>query len=50
MILRNIGLKLLGIWLIFTGILPFLNLHIPALGTVLAILALFAGILILIGR
>ena len=45
---RNIGMLLLGIWLILTGISGFAALGIP--GVVMAVLALLAGILILVGR
>ena len=45
---RNLGMLLLGIWLILTGLLPFLNLDVP--GAVMSLLALVAGVLILLGR
>ena len=45
---RNLGMLLLGIWLILTGFTGIAPLPIP--GVVLALLALFAGVLILIGR
>lgn len=45
---RNIGVILLAVWLIATGLLPLLNLAIP--GIVLSLLAIGAGILILLGR
>jgi hypothetical protein len=41
---------LLGIWLIATGLIPLLNLSISGLGTLMAILAIAAGALILVGR
>ena len=47
---KNLGMLLLGIWLILTGLVPFLNLSFSGLGTLMAILALAAGVLILIGR
>lgn len=47
---RNIGLTLLGIWLILSNLLPFVHLGISGLSTILALLGLAAGILILIGR
>ena len=47
-ITRNIGLLLLAIYLILVGISGLAALAIP--GIVLAILALAAGIFILIGR
>ena len=46
---RNIGMLLLGIWLVLTGLAAFVP-AIAGLGTILAILALVAGIFILIGR
>lgn len=47
---RNIGMLLLAIWLILTGLIPLLNLGFSGLGTVMAILAVAAGVLILVGR
>jgi hypothetical protein len=47
---RNLGMLLLGIWLILTGLIPLLNLSVSGLGTLMAILALAAGALILAGR
>lgn len=47
---RNLGLLLLGIWLIVTGLVPLLNLSFSGLGTVMAILAVAAGVLIVVGR
>ena len=46
---RNIGMLLLAIWLILTGLAFFIPI-ISSLGVVLAILAVAAGIFILIGR
>jgi len=40
----------LGVWLILTGLLPFLNAAIPYKSTVLSVLALLAGVLLLLGR
>jgi hypothetical protein len=45
---RNVGMLLLGIWLILTGIGVLVSLPIP--GIVTSVIALLAGILILIGR
>lgn len=48
-ITKNLGFLLLGIWLIATGLSAF----IPVLGTlglVWALLAIVAGIMILLGR
>lgn len=48
---RSLGMVLLGIWLILTGLLPLLNMRVSATVTmVLAVLAIVAGLLILIGR
>jgi hypothetical protein len=47
---RNIGMLLLAIWLILTGLIPVLNLSLSGLGTVMAVLAVAAGILIIVGR
>lgn len=48
---RNLGMLLLGIWLILTGLLPLLNMRIsPTVSMVLAVLAIVAGILILLRR
>jgi len=46
----NWGMILLGIWLILVGLLPLLSLSIPAAATILALLAVAAGVLILLGR
>ena len=47
---RNLGLLLLGIWLIVTGLLNFLHIPIPFLGPLLAGLAIAAGVLIVLDR
>jgi hypothetical protein len=47
---KNLGMLLLAIWLILTGLVPLLNLSFSGFGTVMAILAIAAGVLILIGR
>jgi hypothetical protein len=48
---RNLGMILLGLWLILTGILPLLNIKVSSTVTTgLAILGIAAGILILIRR
>jgi hypothetical protein len=45
---RNIGMLLLAIWLILYGLAGLIALALPA--PLMAVLALLAGILILIGR
>jgi len=47
---KNLGMLLLGIWLIVTGLLPLVSIPIAAIGTILALLAIAAGVLILLGR
>ena len=48
---RNLGLLLLGIWLILTGLLPLLAIHVSSTVTTgLAVLGIVAGILILLRR
>lgn len=47
---RNLGMLLLGIWLILSGLIPLLSLSFSGLGTLMAVLALAAGALILVGR
>jgi hypothetical protein len=47
---RKIGMFLLALWLILTGLLPLLNISFPSSGTVLSLLALAAGILLLMDR
>ena len=46
---KNLGMLLLAIWLILSGLLAFIP-SLSGLGTVLAILAFAAGVLILLGR
>jgi hypothetical protein len=47
---RRLGFLLLGIWLIVTGLIPLIHLNISGLGTIMAILAIAAGVLILLER
>jgi hypothetical protein len=46
--IKNLGMFLLGVWLILMGLVPLLKVSIPASGTILALLAIAAGILILL--
>jgi hypothetical protein len=41
---------LLGIWLVLMGVIPLLNLSFSGLSTIMAVLAIAAGALILLGR
>ena len=47
---KNLGMLLLGIWLIVTGLIPLLNLSFSGLGTLMAVLALAAGVFIIVGK
>jgi hypothetical protein len=48
---RNLGMLLLGVWLILTGLLPLLSIRVSSTVTMgLAVLGIVAGILILIRR
>jgi hypothetical protein len=47
---RNLGMLLLAVWLVLTGLIPLLNFSFSGLGTVMAILAIAAGVLIVVGR
>jgi len=47
---RRIGMILLGIWLIATGLLQVISVAIPGIGIIMAILAMVAGLFILIGK
>jgi len=47
---KNLGMLLLGIWLILEGLIPLLNLSFSGLDTLMAILAIAAGAFILVGR
>jgi hypothetical protein len=47
---RSMGVTLLGVWLVATGLTALVPLLLPGIGTVLALLAVAAGLLILVGR
>jgi len=46
----GLGLILLSVWLILTGLLPLVNLSFPVLETVMALVAVAAGVLLLLKR
>ena len=46
----RIGMILLGIWLVAAGLLPLINLGIQGVSLILSILAITAGVLILIDK
>jgi hypothetical protein len=47
---KSLGMLLLGVWLIISGVVPLINLSFSGLGTLMAVLALVAGVLIVAGR
>jgi hypothetical protein len=47
---RNLGLLLLGIWLIVGGLLQVVSVSIPDIGIIMAVLAIAAGVLIVMDR
>ena len=47
---KNLGMLLLGIWLVLTGLLPFVHITFANMGLILSVMAVAAGSLILLGR
>lgn len=47
---KNLGMLLLGVWLILTGLIPLIHLSFSGLGTMMAVLAIAAGALIITGK
>jgi hypothetical protein len=47
---RNLGMLLLAIWLIVTGLTQVVSIPIPSIGIIQAILAIAAGVLLLLSR
>jgi hypothetical protein len=47
---RRLGTTLLAVWLIAQGVLALVPIAIPFIGQILAILAIAAGVLILLER
>ncbi|MFH1114582.1 MAG: hypothetical protein V1792_11725 [Pseudomonadota bacterium] len=47
---KSLGMLLLGIWLIVTGLLTVLSVGNPIVTVLLALLAVAAGIFIVLGR
>ena len=46
----NTGMLVLGIWLILFGAMPLLNISFQGQGTALSVLAVAAGVLILMNK
>jgi hypothetical protein len=47
---KNIGMLLLAIWLILTGLIALLSFSFNGLDLIMGLLAIAAGIFILLGR
>ena len=47
---KNLGMILLGLWLIMTGLIPLLRFNFQGLPVVMAIFAVVTGGVILLGR
>ncbi len=47
---QNLGILLLAIWLILSGLIALLGLSFPAQGALLALLAIAAGVLLILRR
>jgi len=49
-ITKNLGMLLLAIWFILTGLIQLLSLSFSGLGILMAIFAIAIGVLIALGR
>jgi hypothetical protein len=47
---KNLGMLLLGIWLVLTGLIQLLNFGFSGLYVIMALLAIAAGVLIGLGK
>ena len=47
---RSLGFRLLGIWLVVQGIIGLVPILLPGLGVVISLLALAAGLVLLLAR
>ena len=47
---KSLGMTVLAIWLIIQGAIFFVDISFAQMGAVMAILAIAAGVLLLIGR
>jgi hypothetical protein len=48
--IKNVGMFLLGVWLIITGLIALVDLSFSGLSNLMAVLALGAGLLVMIGK
>ena len=47
---KNLGMLLLGLWLVATGLAQLIHLNFLFMDTILAVVAIAAGVLIVLGR
>ena len=47
---KNIGMLLLALWLVLTGLIAIIDLSFSGLSTIMAVLAIAAGVLIVLGK
>jgi hypothetical protein len=47
---KNLGMLLLAIWLVITGLMQLLGFYFSGLGVLMAVLAIAAGVLIALER
>jgi hypothetical protein len=47
---KNVGMLLLGAWLILTGLIGLVHLSFSGLESLMAVLALAAGLLTIVGK
>lgn len=47
---KHLGTLLLALWLILTGLIRLIDLQFAGLSTIMAVLALVAGVLLLVRR
>lgn len=47
---KNLGLLLVGIWLVLHGLVQLVNFSFTGLSAVMALLAIVAGALVILGR
>ena len=47
---KNLGMLLLSIWLIISGLITLVGLSFQGLAIIMGVLAIAAGVLILLGR
>lgn len=48
--MRHIGLVLAGVWLVLTGLVELIGLRFQGLPEVMAVLAIVAGVLVILRR